>query len=698
MKKGMIIILSFIIFLVCFSFINLHAQESTKKKKDYNVFTLGEIYVTGEKLPATKEVTQATEITAEEIEASNSKTVAEALNFVEGIRVSTGRKSEPNIQIHGFDQSRALILIDGVPYYETNYGKLDLNVIPVDNIAKIEVEKGVSSVLYGPNGMAGVINIVTKKPTDKPTIDALIETGDYRSNKFSVSHGMKINKFSYWLNYSHQEARGWYMSHDFDPRPGQIGYKNPTLNIKRILEDGGVRDNSATRTNSIWAKVGVEPSTDSEYYLNFHYIERYKESPSSIGTILTNTVFRAKPMFSQFTQIPKYDNWGVDLSGQEKLGDLVKAKAKLFYHYHVDDYVSYYDETYMRPIAVSRYEDSTIGGSLLSDIKLASIDTLKLSFHFRRDSHKERDDEYLPFDESVSHTGSVGLENELNLSKNFSVVAGLAYDWFNVVSSENSNLDKNGNFINRTKLNTPDYDSKLNPMIGATFTFTNGTKVFGSAARKIRFPTLQQLYSSKGGNIDLTAEKSWNYVLGVSRELTKYARGELSLFCHDISDFITRDVPTIDGKYMNIGKIRMVGFELSGEVNPAKDLGFKLGYTYNNATDRSPGRVTNRVLNVPEHKVDLTMKYLVPVVGVRLDMTGLYMGQSWGQLPTSSSPTTSAEKTNDYLIFNARVSKTIWKNVEAYFAVNNILDKNYETELDFPAPGRNMFLGIKASY
>ena len=698
MKKERITILFLIIFFSFFSLDSLYGEEKIKEKKDYDVFTLGEIYVTGEKLPASKEVTQTTEIRAEEIEASNSKTVSEALTFVDGIRVSTGQKNEPNVQIHGFDQSRTLILIDGVPYYETKYGKLDLNVIPVDNIAKIEVEKGVSSVLYGPNGMAGVINIVTKKPTDKPSIDALIETGDYRSNKFSISHGMKIRKFSYWLNYSHQESRGWYMSRDFDPKQGQIAYKNPTLNVTRILEDGGVRDNSATRTNSIWAKVGVEPSTDSEYYINFHYIERYKESPSPLGSILTNSVFRARPMFSQFAQMPRYDNWGVDLSGQQKIGDRVKVKAKLFYHYHVDDYVSYYDETYTRPIAISRYEDNTLGGSFLTDFKLVEIDTLKFSFHYRRDSHKERDDDYLPFDESVSYTGSLGLENELNMSKHFSIVAGLGYDWFKVASSENSNLDKSGNLINQTRLRTPGYDSKLNPMVGATYTFTDGTKIFGSLARKIRFPTLQQLYSSKGGNIDLTAEKSWNYVFGISRELTKYARGEFSVFCHDISDFITRDVPTIEGKYMNVGKIRMIGFELSGEVNPTKALSFKAGYTYNNATDRSPGRVTNRVLNVPEHKIDITMKYLVPVVNARLDITGLYMGQAWGQLPTSSSPTTSAEKTNDHLIFNTRIAKTLWKNVEAYFAINNILDRNYESELDFPAPGRNMFLGIRASY
>ncbi len=86
-------------------------------------------------------------VTAEEIEARNAKNVAEALAGVPGLRVSTGRKNEPTVYVHGFDQSRVQVLIDGVPYYETNYGKLDLAQIPTDNVARIEITKGAASVL-----------------------------------------------------------------------------------------------------------------------------------------------------------------------------------------------------------------------------------------------------------------------------------------------------------------------------------------------------------------------------------------------------------------------------------------------------------------------------------------------------------------------------------------------------------------------
>ena len=179
MKK--ILVFSFsILFLIVFCFNASLAEESMQKEAvaDFEAFDLGEIYVTAEKYPASREVTVTTEITAEDIKTTNSKTVAEALSYVPGIRVSTGYKNEPDIQIQGFSQNRNLILIDGVPYYETNYGKLDLNQIPVDNIAKIEITKGGASVLYGPNALGGVVNIITKKATEKPHADALFEIGE----------------------------------------------------------------------------------------------------------------------------------------------------------------------------------------------------------------------------------------------------------------------------------------------------------------------------------------------------------------------------------------------------------------------------------------------------------------------------------------------------------------------------------------
>ncbi|MEI8356463.1 MAG: Plug domain-containing protein, partial [Deltaproteobacteria bacterium] len=129
------VLLFALVFLLCFSFAG---AEEKKGESGYEAYSLGEIYVTGEKTPVTQQTTISNTITAEDIKATNSRTVSEALSFAPGISVTTGTKNEPNISIHGFfDQSRILVLIDGVPYYETKYGKLDLSQFTTDNVAKI---------------------------------------------------------------------------------------------------------------------------------------------------------------------------------------------------------------------------------------------------------------------------------------------------------------------------------------------------------------------------------------------------------------------------------------------------------------------------------------------------------------------------------------------------------------------------------
>jgi outer membrane receptor protein involved in Fe transport len=150
--------------------------------------------------------------------------------------------------------------------------------------------------------------------------------------------------------------------------------------------------------------------------------------------------------------------------------------------------------------------------------------------------------------------------------------------------------------------------------------------------------------------------------------------------------------------YLNYGQIFMYGAELSAEVFPAKDLTFKASYTYNNATNKSQGSPTDRVTYVPAHKADLSIKYLIPVITTNIDLTGTYMGPMWGQLPTASNPLTFAYATGDYFITDIRISRNIVKNLEAYFVAKNIFDKDYDQQMGFPAPGRNLFIGLKANY
>jgi outer membrane cobalamin receptor len=671
-------------------------EPAATPAKEFEVYNLGEVVVSAEKAKV-KEVAVVNEITAEDIKATNSKTLAEALFSAPGVRVTTGSKNEPHVSIHGFAQNQILVLIDGVPYYETKYGALDLSQIPTDNIAKIEITKGAASVLYGANGLGGVVNVITKKPSEKPYTGFSMDVSGHDTYRASATHGMKKGIFNYWLNYSWAKSEGYELSDDFKPQVTGIR-EMPGGNSYRLLQKKGVRENSDFESSNFWAKVGIEPNQNSEYYLNFHYLDRDKAfSPPVNPEARSIKVFYDPPAFSNFARLPNYIDWGIDFDAKQKVHDKLTLKTKLFYHNHTDDYVSYSDETYTTQIAVSTYKDYVAGGSVFADFQPVNWDILRFAVHYKKDNHQQRDDDYLPFEESESYTGSLGIENEFNLVKNLSLVTGLSYDWFFVDNAEVSELDDDGNFVTMNEETTTNAHS-FNPMAGLTYTFSDSTKIFGSVAHKSRFPTLSELYGSKGGNPDLEAEESWNYTVGVSRPLFTFAKAGMSFFYYDVRDLITNDAPHDLGTNYNLGKVALYGFEVNAEVYPIDGLTLRVDYAYEEAKNRSADRESDDVTNIPKHKVDFGIQYIIPVVSTKINLGMTYVGRTYSQLPTNDDPTLPVLKASDYTIFDAKITQPIWKYFEVYVACKNIFDKDYAPEFGYPAPGRSYWAGLSAKF
>ncbi len=668
------------------------AQEE-KESPDYEVFTLGEVVISGPRGTGNPTATVST-CSTQDIQETHSLTVPEALSYVPGVTVTTGFKNEPNIRIHGFQQYESLILIDGVPYYESNYGKLNLNQLPTDMIARIDVVKGAPSVLYGPGAMGGVINIITKTAGDRATFSGTGEAGNDSAYHVSASHGNRLGKFKYWLNVSRRGMDGWPMSESFNPRLGDI-IRKPGGTTKAVLEDGGRRNNSDLEQTSLWGKAGLELGPESKLYLSSYFIDSSWGFPVSTREVI---IFPNRPAFSRFARMDKYRDWGLDLNGEHRINDALRLQAKLFYHNHVDDYVSFSDLEMNNRIATSTYKDYIAGAALFADFDPVAWDTLRFAFHYRADSHKERDDAYLPYAESISYTGSVALENEWRPLDRLAVIAGVSYDWFQVDKADHNVTDNQGNWVRTESLPTGGTKDDFNPMVGASYSFADRTRLYASVARKTRFPTLQQLFASKGGNVNLQPQKSTNYTLGVARPFGGLAFGEASVFYYDIEDRISRDAPYPDALYRNYARIRIFGFELAGKLTPHKDLNLRLGYTLMQSKDKSPYRVTESVIGVPEHKVDLGIDYRVPRLGTRLHLEALFMAGQWDQLPTPASPDTEALKTGSYFLVNSRIAQPIGDHLEAFASVSNIFDKNYESQSGFPGPGRTFYLGINTAF
>jgi len=693
MKRSMRILRLFWIGLAaCMVFPGLTSWVAAAENDDadYQEYTLGEIVVR-EKASTVRDIAISNEITPDDFEAVNAESVADALMYVPGVQVVYSPKGAANFSIHGFDQNRILTLIDGVPYYETKYGGMDLNQIGLASVARIDVIKGAPSVLYGPNALGGAVNIITKKATETPHLSATVEyglDGIEDAYKASVSHGMKRGMLNYWLSYSRREWDSWDLSDDFDPRVGQIR-RRPGGTQDAIIEDGGERLNSDYQSDSLWAKVGIEPSAATEVYLNFHYITTEKGASPNIDTVNVFTDF------SQFARITAYDDWGVDLSAEHAFNDRFNLQTKVYYHDHEDEYTSYSDQTYADAIALSTYKDSIIGGMLLGDYKLADWNTLRSSLHYKKDVHEQRDIESLPFAKSAAYTGSIGLENESTLlAGKLSVVPGISYDWFDVTEAE-EDPENDGNLVHP---GTPKTTDEFNPMIGTTYLLTDSVQLFGSVAKKTRFPTLSQLYSGDLPNLDLKAETAINYTVGAAWTWDDVLKLSVAPFFHDISDYITRDVPPSVNpfsQYLNYEEVEMKGVETEASITPIRDLLLKLGFMANQASNKSSGRITDDVPDVPEYTFNFGIQYILPGIRTRLNWTTLYIGESYGQLPTPEDPDLEVIKNDDYLLYNARVSQPFWhEHLEVFLSAENLLDEDYEPIRSLPAPGRRIWLGL----
>ena len=133
-----------------------------------------------------------TVIDQEDIKNSTARTVVELLRGEQSIvvRDTSGNGKNASVDMRGFGESAAgnsLILIDGRRVNAIDLSGVDWLQIPLDQVERVEIVRGTGSVLYGDNAVGGVINIITKLPSEKISAQAGTSFGSYGHQKQQVS-------------------------------------------------------------------------------------------------------------------------------------------------------------------------------------------------------------------------------------------------------------------------------------------------------------------------------------------------------------------------------------------------------------------------------------------------------------------------------------------------------------------------------
>ncbi|MEY2632652.1 MAG: hypothetical protein RIR00_1306, partial [Pseudomonadota bacterium] len=117
-------------------------------------------------------IADVTVLEQEHIERSSASTLGELLGRVAGIEFSrTGsRGAAESLYIRGTESSHTLMLIDGVRFGSATLGTSPLEMIPLNQISRIEIVRGPASSIYGSDAIGGVINIITRREQPGSTV------------------------------------------------------------------------------------------------------------------------------------------------------------------------------------------------------------------------------------------------------------------------------------------------------------------------------------------------------------------------------------------------------------------------------------------------------------------------------------------------------------------------------------------------
>jgi iron complex outermembrane receptor protein len=653
-------------------------------------FTLGQIDLIG-----------GSTITNETIWTYNKTNLKDAVDLAPGVTSYSagGRRNEGDIFVRGFDRLRVPLSIDGVRIYLPADNRLDMNRFLTPDLAEIQIQKGYVSVLNGPGGMGGAINMVSRKPTKEFEFEArsgLVMNGD-------------VSDMNQWSSYAYAGTRqkGYYaqisgtivdqdqfnLSEDFRPR------QSTPYDASFPYENGDDRENSDFRDWRINAKIGITPNATDEYSINYTTQSGEKNAPLHVAKEQLQT--------QRYWQWPWWDITTLSWLSKTQLGDASYLKTNVYYNTFENRLSSFDDATFSsqtRGYAFnSDYDDNAYGGSVEFGTELIPMNTLKGAIHYRRDHHNERNVGE-PWQENIEDTWSFAAENTFHATRRLDLIAGVSYDYQDVRRTEEYDTkpaDPPGtpDYIFNNELTTAD---AWNYQGGAIYRFSETGNAHATVSSRTRFSTVFERYSTRFGyaipNPDLAPERSTNYEIGATETLFRQARVSGAVFYSDLEDsiqnaYIVNSSGGISSQLQNVDG-EHYGFEISVDWDLAPGLRVGGNYTllkrnYNYIT---PG---TRPEGTPEHEAFL---YLAWDALPNLTITPSLQLASDRNSIVSSGTTRTYVETGSYALVNIQAEYRFNENVSAAIGGTNLTDENYELAEGFPEAGRQFFANARVKF
>lgn len=107
-------------------------------------------------------------IDRQQLEQRQARNLADAVDYTTGVRVETNCQNcgFTQLRVNGLGGAYTQVLIDGLPSFSALAGVYGLEQLPTELMERVEIVKGGGSSLYGPSAVAGVVNIITRRPRE----------------------------------------------------------------------------------------------------------------------------------------------------------------------------------------------------------------------------------------------------------------------------------------------------------------------------------------------------------------------------------------------------------------------------------------------------------------------------------------------------------------------------------------------------
>ena len=650
---------------------NLAAQTQNQQTPHFSVSVT-------ERTDIVEEVGTTRRILKEEIETQQARTLDEALRLLPGVYVRTGGQGMPRIDLRGWRSRHVLLLVDGVPVNSTDDGQFDPTEISMASIREIKVTYGASSLLYGENAVAGVIEISTEpvQPGRSAAVDLDIRRGIQGQAGGHVSLGTERVSVLVSGNSFNSD-----------------GFRLPGTFMATSTEDGGLRANSDRVRQTALVKVGVTASRTLKLG------GQVTVGGGSHGLPPT-TIDSPDDPFAQrirYERVEHYRSARGQVSAEYRPASSFQLRAWAFVNNRNEDRVRYDDATYSSfddPLVsgtFQRTDETTISGGAVHGLAdFGAVGRLRFSLNTRHeslDSTGQVRDQRLgggggggrgagstiqrfalrAFDEHRQvGVHAVGAEWEVRPTPRTGLVAGMSGTWQNRPEGRQGGASW---------------------LLGVSRQLTDELAARAAVTRRLRVPSIRQLYEAETGNPALVPERSSGVEIGLDQRWRAERVLSLAGFLTWADEYIERDSQS---PFANRDEYRFAGVETTFETRDWSPLDLRLGYSWMHAVDQSPGTERDTLPYRPRHRVTVDTRWTLP--GQWRARAALYHAADVVYY-SRRAPLIRADASS-YRLVDVSLTRALSDAWDVTVSVNNLFDELYEESYGLPREGRTVLLRL----